>query len=74
MATPHMAGAVAFLHTVASPQLAEIIKTNPAKGALIIKKILLETADPIADLKGKTVSNGRLNLAEAAKKAYNYVK
>lgn len=74
MATPHMAGAVAFLHTVASPQLAEIIKTNPAEGALLIKKILLETADPVADLKGKTVSNGRLNLAAAAKKAYNYAK
>lgn len=74
MATPHIAGAVAFLHTVASPQLAEIIRTKPAEGALIIKKILLDTADPIADLKGKTVSNGRLNLAAAAKKAYNYAK
>lgn len=74
MATPHMAGAVAFLHTVASPQLAEIIRTKPAEGALIIKKILLETADPIADLKGKTVSGGRLNLAAAGKKAYNYAK
>lgn len=74
MATPHVAGAVAFLHTVASPQLAEIIKNDPAKGGLIIKKILMETVDPVADLNAKTVSNGRLNLAEAAKKAFNYVK
>lgn len=73
MATPHVAGAVAFLHTVASPQLAEIIRNNPAEGGLIVKKILMETVDPIADLKGKTVSGGRLNLAAAAKKAYNYV-
>lgn len=73
MATPHVAGAVAYLHTVASPQLAEIIKNNPAEGGLIIKKILMETSDPISDLQGKTVSGGRLNLAAAAKKAYNYV-
>lgn len=72
MATPHIAGAIAFLHTVASPQLAELIKNDPAAGGLALKKILMETADPVADLQGKTVSGGRLNLASAAKKAYNY--
>ncbi len=72
MATPHIAGAVAYLHTVASPQLAEVIRDNPAQGAQIVKSIIMETSDPISDLQGKTVSGGRLNLAAAAKKAYEY--
>lgn len=72
MATPHIAGAVAFLYSVASPQLSEIIRNNPAKGALVIKGILLTSVDEIADLKGKTVSSGRLNLQKATEKAYNY--
>lgn len=72
MATPHIAGAIAFLHTVASPQLMDLVRSNPAEGGLTMKKILMETADPVSDLQGRTVSGGRLNLAAAAKKAYSY--
>ncbi len=74
MSTPHVAGAVAFVHSVASPQLQEMMILSPAQGALEVKKILLTTVDQVADLRGKTVSNGRLNLKKAGEKAYSYTK
>lgn len=73
MATPHIAGAVAFLYNIASPQLSDLIQKDPAQGALTVKKLIMENADANESLKGKTVSGGRLNLNKAAQKAYNYV-
>jgi subtilisin family serine protease len=72
MATPHVAGAVAFLHSVASPAFTALSKAQPAKAAAELKKILLSTVEPLADLKGKTVSGGRLNLEKAAQQISRY--
>jgi subtilisin family serine protease len=72
MATPHVAGAVALLHAAASPAFTALHKSNPAKAALELKKIMLQTVDPLADLQGKTVSGGRLNLAKAAEAISKY--
>ncbi len=72
MATPHIAGAVAFLHSVASEALYEATKQDPAVGARLVKKMLLEGVDKLADLDGKTVSGGRLNLFSSASAARNY--
>lgn len=69
MATPHVAGAIAFLHSVASSDFNKLYSESPAQAALELKKMLLNTVDPMDDLKTTTVSGGRLNLFAAAKAA-----
>jgi subtilisin family serine protease len=65
MATPHIAGAVALMHSLASAEFVALTKSDPALAALQIKNMLLLTVDPLSDLKDKTVSGGRLNLKKA---------
>ena len=48
------------------------LKENPAEAALTIKRTLLESVDKIDALKGKTVSDGRLNLLKAAEAIRSY--
>jgi subtilisin family serine protease len=71
MATPHVAGAVAFLYSVATKNFTEEAMREPAATALKVKKILMDSVTPQADLNGKTVSGGRLNLEAAAKRTLN---
>ena len=66
MATPHVAGAIGFLHSVASPGFGAEYAADPAQAALTLKEILLSTVDPKPSLAGITVSGGRLNLHSAA--------
>ncbi len=66
MATPHVAGAVAFLHSVAGPGFTALANADPAAAALQLKQILLDATDPLPSLNGITVSGGRLNLFNAA--------
>ncbi|UEM07882.1 S8 family serine peptidase (plasmid) [Skermanella rosea] len=54
MATPHVSGAAALL-----------LSQNPGLSAEELKSALLGTADPVADLAGRTVTGGRLNAAAA---------
>ncbi len=56
MATPHVAGAVALLHSVASLDLQSLVVSDPAKASLALKALLLQTVDPIEALKGKTTT------------------
>lgn len=72
MATPHVTGSIGFLHSVASPQFRQLARTQPADSALVLKQILLDTVTPQADLAGKVVSGGRLNLHGAALAASSY--
>ena len=72
MSAPHVAGAVAFMHSVASFSLLDFYHTEPSQAALTLKSIMLETVTPQDDLSGVTVSGGRLNLYAAALKAANY--
>lgn len=65
MATPHLAGAIAFLHSVASADFQKVAQSDPARAALILKGILLRTVDKLPSLAGITISGGRLNLAKA---------
>jgi subtilisin family serine protease len=58
MATPHVTGAAALIYSI-----------NPKLGPLEVKAILLSTVIPNKDLKGKSVTGGTLNVAEAAKLA-----
>ncbi|MCP5023456.1 MAG: S8 family serine peptidase [bacterium] len=66
MATPHVTGAVAFLHSVAPPSLQAQMQSNPGAAALVLKGIMLDSVDPLSALTTQTVSGGRLNLHQAA--------
>ncbi|MEK7801373.1 MAG: S8 family serine peptidase, partial [Pseudomonadota bacterium] len=69
MATPHVAGGIALLHSQMSKKLADLFIAQPAEAALKLKNILLETVDVIDDLKDVTVSGGRMNFYKAGTKA-----
>ena len=66
MATPHVAGAIGFLHSVASSDFRALYRQDPAAAALVVKQILMENSTAQDDLNGKTVSGGRLNLHAAS--------
>lgn len=72
MATPHVTGAIGFLHSVGSAAFAELHQKDPQQAARVIKDILLQSVLKISALAGKTVSGGKLNLLEAAKAVQNY--
>lgn len=67
MATPHVAGAIGLLHTIAGNRVNSMYLRSPAQGALALKKVLLMSVDPNSDLKNTTVSGGRMNIGKAAK-------
>ena len=73
MATPHVAGAVAFLHAAASISFYNFYLQYPDSGALVLKQIILDNVDPLPALQGITVSGGRLNLYNAANAIAAYV-
>jgi len=57
MATPHVSGAAGL-----------ILSQNPSFTYSQVKQRLLDTADPIPSLSGKTVTGGRLNIYNAIQK------
>ncbi|RMF08363.1 MAG: hypothetical protein D6762_05790, partial [Candidatus Neomarinimicrobiota bacterium] len=71
MASPHVAGAVAFLHSIVTAGFAQFYKTHPAEGALMVKNWILAGVDSIPDLANTTVSGGRLNLYNSTLLALN---
>ncbi len=72
MATPHVAGAVAFLNSIASQTLADLYITDPGAAALEMKRMILETVTKRPNLTDETVSGGILNLKNAAEAVVNY--
>jgi hypothetical protein len=61
-AAPHLTGAIALLYSLPCEQLALDALERPAQTALRIREVLLNGTDPLADLAGKTVTGGRLNV------------
>jgi subtilisin family serine protease len=72
MATPHVAGAIAFLHSVANRSFNDQRRSSPAEAALALKDVLLQTVDLVPSLQGSTVTGGRLNLNRAAEAMTTY--
>ncbi|HIF14621.1 MAG TPA: hypothetical protein EYQ86_04590, partial [Bacteroidetes bacterium] len=64
-ASPHVAGAIALMHSVPCAQFAQLAKSNPSLGAMLIKEYLLSGVDSNSSLTGITTSEGRLNLNKA---------
>ncbi len=74
MATPHVAGSVALLHSIASKDFLDFYKKSPRKGIEKLKKILLNSSDFNESLKGITVSEGRLNIYRSSQVIMNWKK
>ena len=74
MATPHVAGAIGFLHSVASPAFRALYRQNPADAALVLKDIMMANTTAQSDLSDVTVSGGRLNLHAASEAISTYSK
>jgi len=66
MATPHVTGSIALLHSLASKKFASFYQESPAEAAKELKRVLLASVDPISSLKDITVTEGRLNVFKAA--------
>jgi len=66
MSSPHVAGAIAFLFSVADAGFMQAYHDDPGNMALVIKQCLLQGVDTIPSLVGKTVTGGRLNIYKAA--------
>lgn len=66
MAAPHVAGAVAYMFSVANLGFMTAYHNDPDSMALVIKQYILEGTDPLPSLEGKTVTGGRLNIYKAA--------
>ena len=66
MATPHVAGAIAYLYSVASKSFIESYYSHPGVAALKIKRALLESAGLLEALEGKVATGGVLDIYEAA--------
>ncbi|MCC6817289.1 MAG: S8 family peptidase, partial [Bacteroidia bacterium] len=64
---PMVTAAIGIMHTYACERLLDSIKQNPAKGNLILRKLLLDGVDPINSLEGKCATGGRLNIQKALK-------
>ena len=72
MATPQVTGAIALMHSAASPEFAALRDSNPALAALEIKRILMETVEVVPTLDGFTVSGGRMNVGDATEEISIY--
>ncbi len=72
MASPHVAGAVAYMHSAASTGFSSLYMQNPSKAALELKELMLNSATPTASMKDRTVSGGILNINKAAQSISAY--
>jgi hypothetical protein len=64
-ASPHVAGAIALLHSSPCAEFSQLIDNDPVLGARLIKKYILDGSDPNSSLSGITVSQSRLNIHKA---------
>ncbi len=69
---PMVTAAIGVIHSYACDRLLDSIRMNPAKGNLIIRKIILTGTDQIDALSGKSATSGRLNIVKALKVLNQY--
>ncbi len=65
VATPHVTGAIALLYSFPNRTFSDKIATQPYATAQLIRRVLLDGVDKIADLNGECVTNGRLNVGKS---------
>ena len=64
-ATPHVTGAAALLYAAPCAAFGELLVADPAAAARYVRRILLESAKPNADLAGKSTTGGQLDVGAA---------
>lgn len=72
MATPHVAGLVGLMHSLASEDFNEFYLENPAQAALRVKEMILNNADPVEDLEGMVTSGGKIDVYRSVEAIYNF--
>lgn len=72
MATPHVAGMIAYLHSAASERFVQESKVQPGKMALELKRMIMDNVDTLPSLKNKTVTGGRINVFQSATEINSY--
>ncbi len=71
-ATPQVTGAISYLFKVSSKKFKDFYSEKPGKAMLKLKKIILNTADPIKSVKGKVKTSGSLNLFKATQSIIDF--
>lgn len=66
-AAPYVAGAIGLLYALPIESFIHDIRQFPSETALLIKSAIIDGADPLVSLKGKTTSEGRLNVFNGMK-------
>ena len=61
-AAPEVSGAVGLLYSAPCPNLIALAKSDPAAAAAWVKSLILQSVSPNADLEGKTLSGGGLQI------------
>lgn len=64
---PMVTAAIGVIHSYACEKLLDSIRINPAKANLLIRRMILEGVDAVPALLGKSVTGGRLNIAQSLK-------
>lgn len=73
MATPHVAGAVAYLHSAASVRFNNKYLSDKAPEAVLeLKEILIKSVTKRTSMKNQSIAEGILNLNQAGQMIYNY--
>ena len=62
MASPHVAGTVAFILSGACDSLWSLYEENPAETSLLIKDFIMNGVDTLSQFEDEMVTGGRLNL------------
>jgi subtilisin family serine protease len=70
-ATPHVTGTIALLYSAPCQELANIVDTDPAAAAAIVRDLILDNVDPNISLNGITTTGGRLNVNNAVQALMN---
>lgn len=67
MATPHVAGAIGYLHTVAPVNFTQFYMRNPMQASYDLKMMLLKSTSVYSFYRSMNAESGVLNLSNAAK-------
>lgn len=62
-AAPQVAACVSLVYSILSPEVLRLSMSDPQTINLMIRDIILDNVSPIASMRGKTTSEGLLNLA-----------
>ncbi len=62
LATPQVAGAIGLLYATDCGNFGDLVKSNPAEAALLVRQYILEGVQSNESLNGITASGGQLNL------------